>query len=170
VMRETVRGLLDLLVARAMTKREVRADATIIVALDNNPLKFSPGVDAAITHLLAPHGQGFMPPLRAINDACESLRLHQQGFLAGMRAALAASLGRFDPAQLEERAPHASLADSLLPMNHKAKLWTMYEELYGQLSKEAEADFHKLFGEEFLRAYQARVQSPGSGTRPVTDA
>ena len=169
VMRETVRGLLDLLVARATAKREVRADATIIVASDNNPLKFSPGVDAAITHLLVPKGQGFMPPLRAISDACESLRLHQQGFLAGMRAALAASLGRFDPAQLEARAPPASLADSLLPMNHKSKLWSMYEELYGQLSKEAEADFYKLFGQEFLRAYRARTQPDSPRDRPAAD-
>ena len=37
-------------------------------------------------------------------------------------------------------------------MNHKAKLWNLYEELYGEISREAETDFHFLFGEEFLRA------------------
>ena len=99
VMRETMRGLLDLLAARAHAKREVRADATIIVANDNNPLKFAPDLDAAITHLLVPRGQGFMPPQRSLVDARESLRSHQEGFVAGMRAALAAVLARFDPAQ-----------------------------------------------------------------------
>ena len=68
-MRETMRGLLDLLAARANAKREVRADATVIVASDNNPLKFSPDLDAAVAHLLVPRGQGFMAPQRSLADA-----------------------------------------------------------------------------------------------------
>jgi FHA domain-containing protein len=159
VMRETLRGLLDLLAARALAKREVRADATIIVAQDNNPLKFAPSLEAAINHLLMPRpGQGFMPPLRSLADARISLRSHQEGFVAGMRAALAAVLARFDPAKLEERLTQSSNGGSLLPMNHKAKLWNLYEQLYGEISREAETDFHFLFGEEFLRAYQAKVR------------
>lgn len=163
VMRETMRGLLDLLAARAHAKREVRADATIIVAHDNNPLKFAPGLDAAITHLLVPRGQGFMPPLRSLADAREGLRSHQEGFVAGMRAALSAVLARFDPGKLEQRLTESDSGGSLLPMNHKAKLWNLYEEFYGEISREAETDFHFLFGEEFLRAYQAK-------TRPAAPA
>jgi|KBSSwiStaDraftv2_1062776.scaffolds.fasta_scaffold04275_4 predicted component of type VI protein secretion system len=158
VMRETLRGLLDLLAARAQAKREVRADATIIVAQDNNPLKFAPSLDAAIGHLLMPRGQGFMPPLRSLADARLSLRSHQEGFVAGMRAALAAVLARFDPAKLEQRLTESASGGSLLPMTHKAKLWNLYEELYGAISREAETDFHFLFGEEFLRAYQAKAR------------
>ncbi|MFO1398847.1 MAG: type VI secretion system-associated FHA domain protein TagH [Burkholderiales bacterium] len=162
VMRETMQGLLDLLAARAHAKREVRADATVIVAADNNPLKFSPGLEAALSHLLLPHGQGFMPPLRSLADARASLRTHQEGFVAGMRAALTAVLARFDPAKLEARLSESSSGSSFLPMNNKAKLWNMYEELYGQIAKEAETDFHFLFGEEFLRAYQAKTRPAGS--------
>ncbi len=168
VMRETLRGLLDLLAARAQAKREVRADATIIVAHDNNPLKFAPGLEAAISHLLAPKGQGFMPPLRSLADARGSLRSHQEGFVAGMRAALSAVLARFDPGKLEERLLASSDGGSLLPMNHKAKLWKLYEDLYGEISGEAETDFHFLFGEEFLRAYQAKVR-PAPTTDPAND-
>ena len=158
VMRETMQGLLDLLAARAHAKREVRADATIVMASDNNPLKFAPGLDAAITHLLVPRGQGFMSPLRSLSDARESLRTHQEGFVAGMRAALTAVLGRFDPAKLEQRLTERDDSGSLLPMNHKAKLWNLYEELYGEISRESETDFHFLFGEEFLRAYEAKAR------------
>ncbi len=135
VMRETMRGLLDLLAARAQAKREVRADATIIVANDNNPLKFAPSLDAAIHHLLLPRGQGFMAPLRSLTDARMSLRSHQEGFVAGMRAALAAVLARFDPAKLEERLTKSAGGGSLLPMNHKAKLWDLYAQLYGEISR-----------------------------------
>ena len=83
-----MQGTLDLLRARGLTKSEMRADVTMIMAQDNNPLKFSPTVEAALTHLLAPQVHGFMPPLRAMKDAYDDLRAHQLGFLAGMRAAL----------------------------------------------------------------------------------
>ncbi len=166
VMRETMQGLLDLLAARAHAKREVRADATIVMANDNNPLKFSPGLEAAITHLLVPRGQGFMSPLRSLSDARESLRTHQEGFVAGMRAALTAVLGRFDPARLEERLTERADGGSLLPMNHKAKLWNLYEELYGEISRESETDFHFLFGEEFLRAYEAKARPQAQRGEP----
>ena len=159
VMRESLRGLIDLLVARAEAKREVRADATIIVAQDNNPLKFDPDLDAVVKHLLQPRGKGFMPPLAAIRDAQESLRSHQVGFVAGMRAALETVVARFDPARLEARLTATAPTHTLLPVNHRAKLWEMYEELYGQISHEAQTDFHHLFGEEFLRAYQAKVDA-----------
>ncbi|HRD86133.1 MAG TPA: type VI secretion system-associated FHA domain protein TagH, partial [Rubrivivax sp.] len=53
LLRESARGTVELLVARAAVKREVRAAATMIVARENNPLKFSPSGDAALAHLLA---------------------------------------------------------------------------------------------------------------------
>ena len=169
LLREATRGLLDLLAARALTKREVRADMTVIVAKDNNPLKFSPNMDAALSHLLAPRGRGFMPPLRAVGDAYDDLRAHQLGFMAGMRSALAVVLARFDPQELEQRLTERSMVDSIMPMNRKAKLWDLFGQLYGDITKEAESDFHSLFGQEFLRAYQAQVAKlpdrvdPGSG-------
>jgi predicted component of type VI protein secretion system len=159
IMRETMRGMLDLLAARAHAKREVRADATVIVANDNNPLKFSPDLDAAVGHLLMPRGQGFMSPQRSLVDARESLRTHQEGFVAGMQAALAAVLARFDPAKLESRLLQGPGSASFLAMNQKARLWNLYEELYGQISREAETDFHFLFGEEFLNAYREKTQT-----------
>jgi len=163
VMRETMRGLLDLLTARANAKREVRADATVIVANDNNPLKFSPDLDAAVAHLLMPRGQGFMSPQRSLADARASLRSHQEGFVAGMQAALGAVLARFDPGKLEARLMERAPGGSLLPMNHKAKLWNLYEELYGEISRDAETDFHFLFGEEFLRAYREKTRVAAGG-------
>lgn len=164
VMRETMRGMLDLLATRASAKQQVRADATMINAHANNPLKFAPDLDAALSHLLQPRGEGFMPPLQAVTDACTSLREHQLGFVAGMRAALSAVLARFDPQQLEGKLPQSSLADSLLPGSHKAKLWAMYEEIYGQIATEAATDFHALIGAEFLRAYQGDAP-PGPQSR-----
>jgi FHA domain-containing protein len=157
LLREATQGTLDLLLARATIKREVRAEMTMIVGRENNPLKFSPNVETALTHLLAPPVRGFLPPMEAMKDAYDDLRSHQFGFMAGMRAALAAVLQRFDPETLERRLTQKSVMDSVLPMNRRAKLWDLFEALYRDISKEAEDDFHTLFGREFVRAYQAQV-------------
>jgi FHA domain-containing protein len=146
-----------LLLARMLTKREVRADLTMIAPRENNPLKFSPSVEVALAHLLSPQGRGFMPPLQAMKDAHDDLRSHQFGFMAGMRAALAGVLERFDPVQLEKRITQKTMMDSLLPVNRKAKLWDLFAERYREISFEAEEDFHMLFGKEFLRAYEAQI-------------
>lgn len=157
LLREATQGTLDLLMARAMTKREVRADATIIVSRNNNPLKFSPDVAVALTHLVAPQGRGFLSPEDAMRDAYEDLRSHQFGFMAGLRAALADVLKRFDPAVLEQRLTRRTMLDSMLAINRRAKLWDLYTELYREIASEAEEDFHSLFGREFVRAYEEQV-------------
>ena len=136
--------------------RKLEAGA-IIAPRENNPLKFSPSVEVALAHLLAPQGRGFMTPLQAMKDAHEDLRSHQFGFMAGMRAALAGVLERFQPEELERRLTQKSVIDALLPSKRKAKLWDMFAERYKDISHEAEEDFHVLFGKEFLRAYEAQI-------------
>ena len=157
LLRTATQGTLELLVARALTKREVQAPVTMIAARENNPLKFSPTVEVAMQHLLAPQGKGFMSPPRAMKDAYDDLRAHQFGVVAGTRAALAGVLARFDPAALEKRLTQRSMLDTLLPMNRKAALWELFIKLYADIAREAEEDFHTLFGREFLKAYQAQI-------------
>lgn len=158
MLREAIRGTIDLLMARAETKREVRAQVTMIVSKGNNPLKFCPDIGFALTQMLAPHGRGFMPPAEAMKDAYDDLRAHQFGFMAGMSAALAGVLRRFEPAVLERRVVGKSLLDNILPASRKARLWDLFEEMYGEISREAADDFHTLFGREFLKAYEEQVQ------------
>ncbi|PYM77723.1 MAG: type VI secretion system-associated FHA domain protein TagH [Candidatus Rokuibacteriota bacterium] len=165
LLREAVQGTLDLLRARGLTKSEMRADVTMIMAQDNNPLKFSPSVEAALSHLLAPQMHGFMPPLRAMKDAYDDLRAHQLGFLAGMRAALEEVLARFSPQELGKRLADQSFLDDLLPMNRKAKLWDQFVERYAAISSEAREDFNAAFGKAFRRAYEAQVKSLRDGPK-----
>jgi FHA domain-containing protein len=158
LLREAVRGTLDLLRARGLTKSEMRADVTMIMPTDNNPLKFSPSVEAALLHLLAPHVQGFMPPLRAMKNAYDDLRAHELGVLAGMRAALDEVLARFAPEELKRRLSDPTVLDSLLPVNRKAKQWDLFVERYEAVAEEAREDFHAAFGKAFRRAYEAQVK------------
>ena len=145
------------MLARAALKREIRAELTMIAARENNPLKFSPSAEVALNHLLNPPTPGFMSGAPAMRDAYDDLRAHQFGMLAGMRSALAGVLKRFDPAVLETRLGQKSMLASLLPASRKARLWELFNELYGQLSAEADEDFHALFGKAFLQAYEAHV-------------
>jgi FHA domain-containing protein len=157
LLHEAARGTVDLLVARAALKREVRAESTMIVARENNPLKFSPSADAALHHLLAPPTRGFMPAAPAMRDAYDDLRAHQFGFIAGMRAALEGVLARFDPAVLEGRLTQRSMLESLIPGSRKARMWEVFVEHFEHISNEAADDFHTLFGKAFLKAYEEHI-------------
>ena len=165
LLREATRGTVELLLARAALKREMRTDVTMIVARENNPLKFSPTVEVALQHLLGAPTPGFMPPAQAMRDAFDDLRAHQMAVMAGMHAALAGVLKRFEPALLESQitARRGGLA-SLLPSGRKAQLWEQFQQLYTQLSAEAADDFQQLFGKAFRQAYEAHIdqlQQPG---------
>ncbi len=159
LLQEATQGTVDLLVARAEIKREVRAQATVIMAKENNPLKFSPSGEAALGHLLGPSVRGFMAPAKAMRDAFDDLRAHQLAFLTGMRAAMEGLLARFDPALLESRLTQKSVLQSLLPGARKAQLWAVFQQEYKQIAREAGDDFQDLFGREFLRAYEAQIDA-----------
>jgi FHA domain-containing protein len=157
LLREAAAGTIDLLTARAVFKRELRAQGTMIVTRNNNPLKFSPSAEVALQHLLAPPARGFMPAAQAMRDAYDDLRAHQIGFLAGMQAALEGVLSRFDPAELEKRLTERSMLHTVLPASRKARMWEVFVEHYGRIRAEAGDDFHTLFGAAFLKAYEAQI-------------
>ncbi|HEY9064029.1 MAG TPA: type VI secretion system-associated FHA domain protein TagH, partial [Burkholderiaceae bacterium] len=164
VMREAVEGALHLMSVRATAKTELRAAVTTIRAKNNNPLKFSPNAQAALEQLLQPPLRGFMAGPVAMRDAMHDLVGHSIGTMAGMRAALAGVLARFEPGQLERKLAAKSVIDSLLPMNRKAKLWDLYLQHYSAIRDEAQDDFHTLFGAAFVAAYEDqldRMQPPG---------
>jgi len=164
VLREAAEGALHLMAVRATAKTELRAAVTTIRAKNNNPLKFSPNAQSALEQLLQPPLRGFMAGPLAMRDAMHDLVGHSIGTMAGMRAALAGVLGRFEPAQLERKLVGKNMLDSLLPMNRKAKLWDLYLQHFSAIRDEAQDDFHTLFGAAFVAAYEDqldRLQPPG---------
>jgi type VI secretion system FHA domain protein len=159
MVRIAVSGIHRLISMRAVAKSEMHADLTMIQVRGNNPLKFSPDATVALQMLLQPPMQGFLSGPSALRDAVIDLQSHQVGVMAGMRAALGAVLERFDPAQLERRLTSRSVIESLIPSQHRARLWELYLEHYRALNEEAQEDFSRFFGEAFLEAYNAQVRS-----------
>jgi len=154
LLRQVTQGTIDLLRIRAEAKSRVHANLTMIGSREINPLKAAWDAETALQHLLAPQRADMLDPLQAMTDACTDLRSHDQGLVAGIQAALAGLLARFDPAELEKRLAGGSPFDSMLPGGAKAKRWDMLVELYGDISVEAEQDFWSLFDKEFLKAYE----------------
>lgn len=167
LLRSATAGAIDMLAARAATKREVQASVTIISVQANNPLKFLPNADSALLQLLGKKMPGFMRADVAMKDAFEDLRAHEVGVIAGTRAALTEVLGKFDPAVLGDKLTKGSVLESLMPSARKAKLWDMYLERYLQIRREAEDDFQSIFGRAFVQAYEletARIKGDTSGS------
>src|SRR5262249_26322507 len=146
LLRECLTGTLALLAARTIAKRELGAGATMLQTRGNNPLKFSPNVDAALTHLMGPPLRGFIGPRDSVHDGFGDLRAHRVAGRAGMRAALEAVLKRFDPIALEARLAPKGMWEHLLPANRRAKLWEQFGEQYAEILREVEDDFDSLFG------------------------
>ncbi|MCC2974187.1 type VI secretion system-associated FHA domain protein TagH [Massilia sp. IC2-476] len=158
MLREATAGTMGVLMGRAMTKRESRLDMTMISSQANNPLKFFPDADSALTQMVNGSMPGYMPAPRAFANAFDDLKAHELAIMAGMRAALAGVLKRFDPAAIEARLDVPSVMDKMLSSNRKAKMWDRMVELYTEMAREADSDFHRLFGEAFAVAYEEQVQ------------
>jgi type VI secretion system FHA domain protein len=159
LLQECVAGVLSLLAARAIAKRELGAGQTQLQLRENNPLKFAPDARAALALLLAPPQRGFVAPRDAVRDAFDDLRAHEAALLAGMRAALAAVLDRFDPTALEARLADSGLWDSLVPAHRRARLWERYAEQHAAIAREVEEHFDAIFAGAFAKAYEAQREA-----------
>jgi FHA domain-containing protein/type VI secretion system protein len=157
MLREATAGTIDVLMARALTKKESRIDMTMLSVRANNPLKFFPNAEGALTQMLTGAMPGYMEPVEAMAGAFDDLRAHELAVIAGMRAALGAVLQRFDPAAIEARLSVPTVLDKVLTSSRKAKLWDRLVELYGEIAREADGDLQRLYGENFSGAYEEQV-------------
>ena len=157
MLRAATGGTMDVLMARALTKRESHIDMTMIGAYSNNPLKFFPDADSALTQMLNGDSPAYMRPVKAMNASFEDLQAHELAVIAGMRAALGAVVQRFDPARVEQRRTTHGALDKWMPARRKARLWDRLVERYEDLARDADEDLQRLFGELFSKAYEEQV-------------
>ncbi|WP_250517081.1 type VI secretion system-associated FHA domain protein TagH [Caballeronia sp. INDeC2] len=158
MLREATQGTMSVLRARALTKREGRMAMTMIEERDNNPLKFFPDADRALTQMLGARGRGYLPPQEALRAAFSDIQAHELALIAGMRAALDEAMARMDPAVIERSLDAPSRLDAIVG-NHKARLWQRFVKTWDQVSRDAGDDFQQRIGEPFGRAYQAQLDA-----------
>lgn len=151
-------GTVALLSSRSILKRGVKAEMTVILDEANNPFKLLPSGKSVLMQMFGSRMPGFMAPKQSVRDALVDLQAHQLGMIAGIRAIIASMLQSFNPQQLEEEARQEGAISRLgLPNSRKAALWEHFTKRYGETAGEIEDDFHTLFGEAFLHAYDMEV-------------
>jgi FHA domain-containing protein len=79
-----------------------------------------------------------------------------------MRAAILGALRRFDPPAIE-RAFEKGDKGGFSLASRKAKLWDAFVAQQDKLSREAQEDFNKTFGRDFMGAYQAQLRRVKGG-------
>ena len=158
LLREATQGTMSVLRSRAMARREARMAMTMIEARDNNPLKFFPDADRALTQMLGARGRGYLAPDEALRAAYRDIQAHELALVAGMRAAFDDAMARIDPAAIE-RSLDAPAGLKALVGNRRARLWQRFVKMWEQVSRDAGDDFQQRFGEPFGRAYQAQLEA-----------
>ena len=164
ILRSAVEGIMMLLLARAEMRKEFEAEErTMVAARDNNPLKLMSDPHEAMDFLFDPaeRTDGFLDPVQAVGDACEDLRTHELALMAGMRAAIQGALRRFDPNVIEREFEKSGKGFSFA--SRKSKLWELFVMQQDKLSREAQDDFNKVFGRDFMGAYQAQIRRSKGG-------
>lgn len=151
-------GTVALLSSRSILKRGVKADMTMVLDDANNPFKLLPSGKTVLMQMFGTRMPGFMPPKKSVRDALIDLQAHQLGMISGIRAIIAAMLQSFNPEQLEDDAKRDGATARLgVLSNRKAALWDYFVRTYAQTAGEIDDDFHTLFGEAFLHAYDMEV-------------
>jgi type VI secretion system FHA domain protein len=158
ILRIVVSGLMDILQSRQRIKEEFGIQHTMFRPADNNPLKFSANVEDALHNLLVKRNAAYLAPVDAFADAFDDLRDHQLAMLAGLRVAFDAMLAEFDANKLQEEFDDQMGKHALPLMPAKMRYWELYREKQQELTKDADATFERLFGEEFKRAYEEQFR------------
>ncbi|KRB89926.1 type VI secretion system-associated FHA domain protein TagH [Noviherbaspirillum sp. Root189] len=165
LLAASINGTLELNKLRATVKREVKADVTMVVVRNNNALKFFSDSETVLTQMLRKKMPGFMGPVEAMTDAYDDLKAHQLGIIAGVREQMRHLIAQLDPNAMEADVPARPIADALFPSIRKAAMWDKFHVHYRAINRNPNADFHELFGQVFVDAYEReteRVKSAAS--------
>lgn len=153
-------GTVALLSSRNILKRGLKAEMTMILEEENNPFKMLPSGKTVLLQIFSTPMPGFIAPENAVRDAMIDLQAHQLGMIAGVRAIIAAMLQTFHPDTLEKMAAEQGMlpGKGVFSGNRKAALWDTLKTHYQRVANEVEDDFHTLFGEAFLHAYDLEIR------------
>ncbi|WP_282583076.1 type VI secretion system-associated FHA domain protein TagH [Lichenifustis flavocetrariae] len=158
----------QLLEARGQTKRIVRSsNQTMIAALDNNPLKFSPSAGDALRVMIGPPTRSYLDAEQALQQGFDDLKSHQVRTFAAMQKALTMLLDDMDPKSIQEAlGPDKGVAGWV--GSRGARLWALYESRWQARSGRNEKGMQDLFMQYFAECYdqaQRPPEGPGKSSR-----
>lgn len=157
LMREIVEGMMQVLRSRTSIKNEFRMNVTTIEPFENNPLKFSVGVDEALENMFLKESKAYKKPIDAFREGFQEIGEHQLAMIAGIRLGFERMMERFNPEVLEQNFNKQGKR-SAIPGVQKAKNWNAYSDYYKGFSDNMESSFQHLFGSDFVQAYEDQLR------------
>lgn len=154
VYQQMVLGLGDLMSERTTLKTEYRMTRTTVRAEGNNPFKWAPAHRVAVD-LLRARDDGFLSGPAAVKASFEDLKKHLLCILAGLRAALGATLDALSPEDIEEQLK----GRSFVLQGRAAAAWTEYLKLYADVRRQADDDPDGPVSRAFRTAYEQQLQA-----------
>jgi type VI secretion system protein ImpI len=152
-MRLLVENVRQLLNARLEAKRLARsANQTMIQALDNNPLKFSPSAEDAMRIMFGPPTRSYLSASRAIEQSFGDLKSHQLQTYAAMQQALRMLIDDLDP-QAIDRETEADRGIAAMVGSRKARLWEAYVARWQAKTRRQEGGIVDVFMQYFAECY-----------------
>src|SRR5665213_2470174 len=126
ILRIAVENLMDLLQARHQAKQMVRSTSqTMVQAVENNPLKFSPTAEDAMRILFGPPTRSCLDARGAFVQGFGDLKSHQLKTYMAMQHAVARLLASIDPTILA-REIEADRRSGFRLGSGKSKLWDAF--------------------------------------------
>jgi type VI secretion system protein ImpI len=123
ILRITVDNLMALLQARSRAKQLTRSTSqTSVQALENNPLKFSPGPEEAMRILFGPPTRSYLDAQRAFAQGFGDLKSHQLKTYTAMQHAVRELISGIDPTLMARELELQRGATSWIGSN-KSRLW-----------------------------------------------
>jgi type VI secretion system protein ImpI len=126
VLRINVESVMSLLQARTQAKQLTRSSSqTMIQAIENNPLKFSPTPEDAMRIMFGPRTQSYLDARSAFVQSFSDLKSHQLKTYMAMQHAVAKLIGSIDPVDLARQMEADGGAGTWLGSS-KGKLWDAF--------------------------------------------
>ena len=166
LMREVVLGIGENLHLRSEQKNVLRVPTTTIQPQNNNPLKFSAGMEEALNNLLFRQSSEYLSAVDAVRETFTDIKQHQQHLLAAMRTAVTDYVGRLDPEELEHKVASGK-SGVLANATNKLRYWDVYKDLYQVVAQCQPGQFPAQFIDELARAYELEASraSPAANAR-----
>ncbi len=126
LMRVVAVELKQLLAARAESKRIARStNQTMIQALDNNPLKFSPTIEDALKLLFGRPTSGYLTAQKAFEESFKDLKTHQVKTYSAMQHALRMLVEDLEPQAVADSLGQERGLEALIG-SRKGRMWDAY--------------------------------------------
>ncbi len=134
LLKLVTQNLQAMLAARAETKSAMRSsERTMIGALENNPLKFSPTPEDALRIMFGAKSRSYLDATQTVDSSFKDLQKHQMQTFGAMQQALQALIEDLDPKSIEAATSRDGGLAGIVG-SRRAKFWDTYVERFSAKS------------------------------------